>query len=339
MRILSVMISACLVLASVGGFFLLTNDSANETDIDNPSPAIGPDDFSPCAITIGFDELPTPYIGLDYYGKPSFHYGDPVSDFYDAYGIYFQSDDIPVSAPGAPPISSPNVLLGGLPQWDGKPIVVTLDTPTRKVGAWTIDQGYYNSPAGNEVSMELYDESDNLLGSVDANPYQIPAIQFLAFESTAEISKIVFRELQRPGDLVDDFEIDDLIIERECDMNVSAEVDCDPDTLNLKSMGKWITCYIELPSGYDVLDINASTILLEDALQPELDPKYGFVKSEDGYIMDHDSDGIAERMVKFDRREVQILLAPGYHNVRLSGKLFSGIAFEGFSDTIRVIDP
>jgi hypothetical protein len=44
-------------------------------------------------------------------------------------------------------------------------------------------------------------------------------------------------------------------------------------------------------------------------------------------------------MVKFDRSEVQALLPPGYHNLKLTGELFSGTAFEGFSDTIRVIDP
>jgi len=35
---------------------------------------------------------------------------------------------------------------------------------------------------------------------------------------------------------------------------LSATVDLDPDTLNLESKGKWITCYIELPEGYDTGD-------------------------------------------------------------------------------------
>ncbi|MCK5291416.1 MAG: hypothetical protein KAR39_05330 [Thermoplasmata archaeon] len=120
---------------------------------------------------------------------------------------------------------------------------------------------------------------------------------------------------------------------------IDANIDIDPDTLNLNSRGKWITCYIELPLRYGPRDINASTILLNDALMPELDPKYGFVESEDSYIVDHDGDGILERMVKFDRSEVQELLSPGESvSLTITGRLFDGTKFEG-TDEIRVVDP
>lgn len=118
-----------------------------------------------------------------------------------------------------------------------------------------------------------------------------------------------------------------------------ATIDIDPDTLNLKSQGKWITCYIELPSGYDVRDIDAETILLEDLLPCELDPKYGFVKSEESYIMDHDGDGILERMVKFKRSAVIEMLLPGIYDLKVTGELKDGTMFVGYSDEIRVIDP
>jgi hypothetical protein len=118
-----------------------------------------------------------------------------------------------------------------------------------------------------------------------------------------------------------------------------ATVDCDPDTLNLDSKGKWITCYIELPQGYDPRNINVSTILLNDLIPPELDESYGFVKSESSNIVDHDGDGNEERMVKFDRAEVQRLLTPADEVVlTVTGSLLDGTEFEG-TDTIRVIDP
>jgi hypothetical protein len=120
---------------------------------------------------------------------------------------------------------------------------------------------------------------------------------------------------------------------------LEATIDIDPDTLNLKSQGKWITCYIELPSGYNVRDIDATTILLEDLLGCELDPKYGFVTSEDSYIMDHDNDTVQERMVKFDRSAVQEILSPGTYNLKVTGKLTDGTEFIGYSDEITVIDP
>ena len=121
-------------------------------------------------------------------------------------------------------------------------------------------------------------------------------------------------------------------------MGIEAEIDMDPDTLNLRSRGKWITCYIELLAGYDPRDINASTILLMDTLSPEQDPKYGFVKSKESYIVDHDGDGIDERMVKFDRQMVMELLEPGETvTLTVTGQLYDGTDFQG-SDVIRVID-
>lgn len=119
---------------------------------------------------------------------------------------------------------------------------------------------------------------------------------------------------------------------------IEAEIDIDPDTLNLKSRGNWITCYIELPAGYDPRNINASTVLLNGVLMPELDLKYGFVRSEKSYIVDHDEDGILERMVKFDRAEVEKILTPSDEVVlTITGSLYDGRGFEG-TDTISVID-
>ncbi len=118
---------------------------------------------------------------------------------------------------------------------------------------------------------------------------------------------------------------------------IKAVIDIDPDTLNPLSRGKWITCYIELPPEYDPKDINASTILLMDALSPELNPKYGFVRSEESYIVDHDGNGIYERMVKFDRQKVIALLDPGDAvTLTVTGQLNDGTGFQG-SDTIRVV--
>jgi hypothetical protein len=119
---------------------------------------------------------------------------------------------------------------------------------------------------------------------------------------------------------------------------IETTIDIDPDTLNLKSKGKFITAYIELEGG-DVRDVDASSILLNGAISPILDEKYGFVTSEDSYIADHDNDGIMERMVKFDRGEVQKLLAPADEIVlTITGSLLDGIEFEG-TDTVRVINP
>lgn len=124
---------------------------------------------------------------------------------------------------------------------------------------------------------------------------------------------------------------------------IPAVIDCNPDTLNLKSGGKWITCYIELPAGYDVRQIDGSAVFLNGAIPIYLG-KEGWAKPESNKanIMDHDEDGILERMVKFDREAVQDILKPEEAAIlTAAGKVFynQGLAdFEG-QDTIRVIEP
>ena len=107
-----------------------------------------------------------------------------------------------------------------------------------------------------------------------------------------------------------------------------AGIDINPDTLNLESKGKWITCYIELPEGYDMNNVDVSTVMLNWQVQAENHPTE---------IGDYDNDGNADLMVKFDRSEVQEILECG-DNVAITiiGELTDGAQFEG-TDYIRVI--
>ena len=126
---------------------------------------------------------------------------------------------------------------------------------------------------------------------------------------------------------------------------IVATVDFDPDTLNLGSGGQWITAYIELPDGYDVAGIDASSVLLNGVVSAVTDPKYGFVKDKSEYLMDRDGDGIPERMLKFDRGTVEGILKAGDQvKVTFTGKVeyeneigSSKASFEG-SDLIKVIE-
>jgi len=125
---------------------------------------------------------------------------------------------------------------------------------------------------------------------------------------------------------------------------VSATPDVNPDTLNLKSNGEFVTAYIELPAGYNVADIDLSTVKLE-GIPAITDPKYSFVTDPSQYLVDHDGDGIMERMVKFDRATLRDTLT-GMIDVDSGVKFYeltlkvtgevAGIPFEG-TDTITVI--
>jgi len=113
---------------------------------------------------------------------------------------------------------------------------------------------------------------------------------------------------------------------------ISATVDIKPDTLNKdsKSDKSAVTVYIELPSGFDVNDIDVSTITLstsKGSIKAQLSPTK---------VGDYDSDGILDRMVKFSRQAVIPLVDAGEKvKITISGKV-AGVAFEG-SDEIRVI--
>jgi len=125
---------------------------------------------------------------------------------------------------------------------------------------------------------------------------------------------------------------DDLTCE-EFILQTETTIDFEPDTLNLKSKGEFVTAYIELPAGFDVSQIDVSSIMVNN-LVPALVKPTG--------IGDYDKDGTPDLMVKFKRDMVQSVLSPGEGiSIVISGQVFhngSYFDFEG-KDTIEVINP
>ncbi|ADC64806.1 hypothetical protein Ferp_0635 [Ferroglobus placidus DSM 10642] len=115
-------------------------------------------------------------------------------------------------------------------------------------------------------------------------------------------------------------------------ITVNATVDVDPDTINLKSKGKWITAYIEIP-GYDVSKINISTVYLNGIIPAINDPKYGFVRNPE--IKDRDGNGYPEMTVKFDKSKLKKILRHGNVTLFVIGEV-DGIYFIG-DDVVRVL--
>lgn len=106
---------------------------------------------------------------------------------------------------------------------------------------------------------------------------------------------------------------------------VDAEVDIDPDTLNLKSKGKWLTCYIWLPEDCNVADIQPDSVHLEN--EPN-------AIHADWLWFDEQEQVV---MARFKRSDVQEMLEPGEVELTIAGRLVDGTYFEG-TDTIKVID-
>ncbi len=101
-------------------------------------------------------------------------------------------------------------------------------------------------------------------------------------------------------------------------------VEFHPETLNLKSGGRWVTVYITPPAGRTADEIDISTVRLH-AGGKSIPADWGDVH---GGVL----------MVKFIRSDLQGLLGPGEVEVIVTGEYSDGTAFQG-SDTVRVISP
>lgn len=107
---------------------------------------------------------------------------------------------------------------------------------------------------------------------------------------------------------------------------ITAQVNITPDTLNLKSGGKWITCRIQLPTGYKPADIDVATVLVGTVATQKtgVKGKALLVKfSRAGLISYIQGLGVTP--------PVDVVLT-------VTGSMKDGTPFSG-TDTIRVISP
>lgn len=174
---------------------------------------------------------------------------------------------------------------------------------------------------GNETIFEA-NEIPTLAGSVHQ--------YIIDWDALSECEEGVTLRVDMDGD--GDYEkiiISDCVLTgEEFALQTETVVDFAPDTLNLKSQGKTVTVYIELPTGFDVGRIDISTLKLND-LVPALSKPFE--------IGDHDNDGIDDLMVKFDREVLIQVVQPGEQIIDLTGRLNDGTLLAGTTQ-IRVID-
>ena len=109
---------------------------------------------------------------------------------------------------------------------------------------------------------------------------------------------------------------------------IETSVDIDPDTLNLKSNGQWITAYITLPEGYSVEDIDPETVGLDgiEAVWSEIQNGVFMAKFDRAVVIEHlgETDLTDDCGSKFD--DVKLTVTG-----EVAETLFEGI------DTIKVI--
>ncbi|UCH88400.1 MAG: right-handed parallel beta-helix repeat-containing protein [Thermoplasmata archaeon] len=107
------------------------------------------------------------------------------------------------------------------------------------------------------------------------------------------------------------------------------EIEITPETLNLKSKGRWINCRIELPDILDATYIDISTIKISDINGNPLNIPAAYHPTGAGI-------GTSSLIVKFDRLMVEDYITPGDAEISITGEFIHGFIFEG-SDSIRVI--
>lgn len=141
------------------------------------------------------------------------------------------------------------------------------------------------------------------------------------------LNRLAVAESGWPGRSTGVIYVDDVAVFESAPDPIEAALDIQPDTLNRSSKGRWITCYIELPEGYSVADIDVGSLLLNGAVAADPWPVS---------IGDYDWDGVADLMVKFSRQSLAAGLAAGWQEVSLTGALSDGTPLAG-SDVIRVL--
>jgi hypothetical protein len=107
---------------------------------------------------------------------------------------------------------------------------------------------------------------------------------------------------------------------------LNADIEISPETLSLTSKSKWVTCYIRPVGGWSIGDIESSSILLENEIEPDS-------------LRSNSKKQVAT--AKFSRQEVLAMLIKkgltGNVDLAITGALNSGTEFEG-TDTIKVVN-
>lgn len=112
--------------------------------------------------------------------------------------------------------------------------------------------------------------------------------------------------------------------------SVLVEVRFEPEVLNLKSEGAWVTCFLQvITEGYGVGDINVSSVRLFDVIPVDWSKIQG-----------------KRLMVKFDRGQLIALLKEilppepyvkfKYVDLKVAGEFFDGAIFTSY-DRVKVI--
>ncbi len=129
-------------------------------------------------------------------------------------------------------------------------------------------------------------------------------------------------------------DLTDPLLEVPCSMHVGVHTvsfTLDPNSLNRKSNGNWVTGWVEPGAGYDPHAIRTTSVLLQRTVPVAPNSPIGYG--------DTDADGLQDAQYKFDRIQLVALLPTGNSvPVVVIGELQDLTWFSG-TDAIRVLKP
>lgn len=108
---------------------------------------------------------------------------------------------------------------------------------------------------------------------------------------------------------------------------LNASIDINPEVLNPRSQGPWVSVSIEIPDR-DPAMIDLTSVRVGGLT----------VEASTARIGDHDGDTIPDLTVKVARPDLVDGRSPGTHSITVTGSLSTGESFEGM-DAIRVLSP
>ena len=112
--------------------------------------------------------------------------------------------------------------------------------------------------------------------------------------------------------------------------DIVSSLEINPDTLNRKSFGRYVTSHIEFKEGINVNQINKSSVALIVNGNTMV-----YAQPKNVKFSDYNHNGIDDITIKFDRREFMDSIENGYSEISITG-LIGDIFFQE-SDVIRVI--
>jgi len=114
---------------------------------------------------------------------------------------------------------------------------------------------------------------------------------------------------------------------------LSVELRVNPQTIQRNSAGRWVSVWIETPTGFDPTRLDRGNLLLGGVTVAELSYQFGHVRNPP--LADPDGDGLPEILVKFDRAPLAGL-ADGTYRLVLTGTYDGTLEVYGESQPVSV---